>query len=109
MPEKDIIDHMFLTSWKVNGGGGGKKKNLSFLELCLARPSCGWSGPFLLRVGSGPSFLLWGFATPSWRGGLALLGVRVGTYFSLGLGEAVLLTVGLPLFFELALGLSFSG
>ena len=72
-----------------------------FLVLCLARPSCGWVGPFLLRVGIGPSFLLWGppfllvvgdwhlllglerflrwgwlwgFALPFWSGGLALPG-----------------------------------
>ena len=36
----------------------------SFLELGLARPSCGWCRLFLLQVGISPSFFLWGFALP---------------------------------------------
>ena len=80
----------FRASFRVWGPSRGWWLALSswdcvWLVLGLVLPSPGENWPFLLVVG---------FAIPSWSGRLALLGVGVGTYFTLRLGD---LMVGLPL------------
>ena len=60
-------------------------------------------GPFLWLAwcGNWPFVLVVGFAIPSWGGRLALLGVGVGTYFPVGLGEVITVVLPLPSWSEL--------